>query len=440
MRHRLSLLVACLAALASAAGAYAEVNVGDKPSFEFPLYNSDETLSNEDLRGKWVTIFFWSANSRESLTALRFLGNPAAAQEQAQAVAGLLGMDLESLGLGAEMAAELEAWQEGQVVIAVCIDEGRRDRNVRRAVEQSNFTGRVAYDTEETGRQIAQDWGITQVPAIVQLTPTGEAAFVQKPGQMLTFDAFGRLFELALRYPAMQEGQKEAAEQQLADADAALNAGDQQSALQALDGFPKHVAEYFDELGKRYRDIAARLNPMGERELEQVRATAEAGKLEEARARLRELAEMYGSLPVGQTMRDELKRLNFPPIQARRQAAQELQARVASMTARAEQLIAAGRRVDAHRKRSFIVERCPYTKATERTRALLEQLSSDPSFQREQAAERTRRVSERLLAEADELLAQGDVAAAREKWKQIIEQFPGSDFANTAQEKLDKSR
>jgi TolA-binding protein len=96
--------------------------------------------------------------------------------------------------------------------------------------------------------------------------------------------------------------------------------------------------------------------------------------------------------------------------------------------------------VDAHRKLTFVVNRFPYTDATERAQALLDELTSDPTFQREQQAERTRRVSERLLAEADELLERGDAAGAREKWRQIIDQFPDSEFAQTAQEKLDESR
>ena len=168
---------------------------------------------------------------------------------------------------------------------------------------------------------------------------------------------------------------------------------------------------------------------------------ADQGKIDEAKQLIQDEFHMgYFAFPVFNELSDFRARLKHPPIKARQQAGQEMQGRVARLVAKAEQLVASGRRVDAHRKLSFIVERFPYTKATDRARQIMEQLSNDEGFKREQRAERTRRVCERLLAEADALVADNDLAGARAKWRQILEQYGDSDFATTAQDKLDEHR
>jgi hypothetical protein len=439
-RFSLSAL-ACSALLAVSAAPLAAVGVGDKPEFEFPIYNSEETLTNLDVRGRWTVVLFWSSNGSESVAALgavTMMADPTFAAAQANLVASLLAAQ----GVSPEEAARVGNWSEGLELCAICVDGARRDRNVRRAVEQANFSGRLVYDREETGQQIASDWGIDSVPTIFFIAPNGEVAVVSTEddddeGASQTFE---RIWQLATRYPPLTEADKERAEQQLTAAESAVDAGDELAALDALAGFPSHAAEYFDELGERYRDLSAQLNPLGERELERVRRMVERGETDQARVELADLIDTYEALPVGRTFRDELKRLAHPPVRARQQAGQAMQGRVARLVARAEQLIASGRRVDAHRKLSFIVERFPHTKASDRARETLEALASDESFKREQRAERTRRVCERLLAEADALVADNDLAGARAKWRQILEQYGDSDFATTAQDKLDEHR
>ncbi len=439
-RFSLSAL-ACSALLAVSSAALAEVGLGDKPEFEFPIYNSEDTVSNLDVRGRWALVLFWSSNGTESVAALRGLSmmvDPDVAAAQANMVASLLAAQ----GVSPDEVARVASWSTGLELFAVCVDDARRDRNVRRAVEQTGYSGRLVYDREETGQQVASGWGVDSVPTVFFIAPNGEVAAISTEDDEAenASQRFERIGQLALRYPPLVEGDKERAEQQLTAAENAVDAGDELAALDALSGFPSHAADYFEEMGERYRDLSAQLNPLGERELERVRRMVQRGETEQARVELTDLANTYKALPVGRTFQDELKRLAHPPARARQQAGQAMQGRVARLVARAEQLIASGRRVDAHRKLSFIVERFPSTKATDRARQILEQLSNDEGFKREQKAERTRRICERLLTEADALLADNDLAGARAKWRQILEQYGDSDFASTARDKLDEHR
>ncbi|MCK4871225.1 MAG: TlpA family protein disulfide reductase [Phycisphaerales bacterium] len=402
----------------------ADVSVGDTPEYSYTDMNGEE-ITSEDLRGRFVFVLFWVSRDEDCITAL---------------VALWVLIEMPESGEQSGFIADLRAR-----ILVIAADGLRQDRNVRRGLQAAEFTGSVLYDREGSGAEMANTWGISSVPTLYLIAPNGSVLYRYEGTAQDIFMGMREINadSLLSDYPPLTSDERAAAESALASAESLLDAGEPEKAVSAIRGFHRHAADYFEEIGDRYRAIAEQLDPLGQAELDDVRALVkQAGYDESARrqatAALQRLARKYAGLPIGQAIEDDIHRMEHSDLLARREAGRAYEARVNRALARAEALIAAGRRIDAHRKLSFILDRFPSANSTRRAKHILDDLEADPGFIAERQARRIRLACEKLLSETENLLDAGDAAGAEAKLLEIIEQYPDSDYAATAREKLDE--
>ena len=387
----------------------AVVKVGDKPKYKFTDLNTGEEITSDEMRGKAVMLIFWNPSDRDSM------------------------MILQTYGMASAINSPI-------VAIAVTVDRPRRERNIKRALNQIGFTGRVVYDNEKGGMETASSWGVHDLPAIFAIIPNGQVVAAVQGKEVMQPSS---MVELTLNYytalekhPPIQEGEHEQGLEKLNNAEAEINAGNYDAALAALDGLNPMLADYYSDIREKYNVIASKLDPRGENELNKVRLLIKQGNYEKAIPQLVALSGKYSALPIGKIIKGEILRVKHNSTVARKEAEREYEKRVARMLSQAAELISSGRRLDARRKLKLIVKRFPDAKTTKTAKTILDALERDPGFKQEQEAFRIRTTCEKLLNEADELISKGDKQGAIERWSEIIKRFPESEYAKQAQKKL----
>jgi hypothetical protein len=426
IRTRLALLIAALLTVALATPSWAEVSVGDRPSYELTDVDGNEVTSEEAI-GQLVMFLFFSAQDDDSQALL----------------AGSREIVVATMGADASF-------------VAVCTDNSRSASRVRRLLRQVEINGSMIYDTDETGLQLARNWGITSVPSIVLIAANGSVAGIWDGNDfrdvarsnrdedaatrvgMVIADIANTVMQSREEYPPISRDRLEAASGQIDAALDALAQDDLEGALAAMRGFPAKAASYFPDTAAKYRRLARAVAPFGENDLLDARAMVARGEIDAARTKLQELQQRYDGLPLARIMADEILRLEMNDTAVRTKAKIHYERRINRSIARAQGLINAGRRIDAYRKLKFIAEKYRRSEGARRAQDLIRAMEQDPAFEAEQQAYEMRLDCEALLNEVQAAIDENDIVKAKSKLKTIISRYPDSQYAQTAQEKLDE--
>lgn len=426
IRSRLALLFTALLSVVLAVPSWAEVKVGDRPSYELTDVDGNEVNSEEAI-GQLVMFLFFSAQDDDSQAMLA--ASP-------QIVTEVLGGD--------------------SSFVAVCTDNSRASSRVRRLLRQVDINGSIIYDTDETGLELARQWGVTSVPSIVLISANGAIAGSWDDDDFRGVARTDRdetaavriaatMFEIGItvaqskeQYPPISRDRLAAASGQIDAALDALARDDLEGALGTMRGFPVKAANYFPETAEKYRQLARAVAPFGENDLLDARQMAARGEIDAARVKLQQLQQRYDGLPLAQIMADEILRLEMNDTAVRTKAGIRYERRINRLIARAQGLINAGRRIDAYRKLQFIAEKYRRSEGAKRAQELIRAMEQDPAFEAEQQAYEMRLDCEALLNEVQAALDENDIVKAKSKLKTIISRYPDSQYAQTAQEQLDE--
>jgi thiol-disulfide isomerase/thioredoxin len=404
--NRIATLLASLLALLCVARTHAAVSVGDIPQLEFQAI--DGTLvSLENLRGKIVLIDFWATWCGPCMAEAEHM-----------------------------VKINEEYGPKGLVFLGISLDQNKG--RMMQICNQQKFTWPQYFDGLVWKNKISTEWGVTGIPATFLINPDGVVAWKGHPGNIDR--PLAELFRT--NPPRLVDPNVVAEANKLIDrAESALKATDAAAALRVFATVPADARKD----AKTNQRIDAMLKTLGDA-AEKVLADADAliqqKQYAQAAMRLRDLSKMIG-LPAAKQATDRLASLVSNPEARAQLAAAENAEREQERLARADEALAAakktqsaGKHEQAYTQFKSVTKLYASTPAADAAAEQVAKYEKDPVFVKranEKAAESKARSA---LSMAANYKSANRPDKAREKLQSIIDDFPGTSYAETAKKEL----
>jgi thiol-disulfide isomerase/thioredoxin len=404
--NRIAAILASILALLCVARAHAAVNVGDKPQLEFQAVDGSR-VSLENLRGKIVLIDFWATWCGPCMAEADHM-----------------------------VKINEEYGPKGLAFIGISLDQNKG--RMLQVCDQQKFTWPQYFDGLVWKNRIGTEWGVNSIPATFLIDPDGVVAW---KGHSAGIDR--PLAELFRTKPPRLVDPKVVAEANklLDQTESALKANDAAAAMKVLATVPADVRKD-PKAAQRIDAVLKSLGNAADEMLAEADALAEQKKFADAASRLRDLSKLT-ALPASKKAADRLATLvNNPEARAQLAAAEQAE-RDKERVARADEALAAAKKVQregkheqAYTQFKSVTRLFANTPAADAAAEHVAKYEKDPVFVRranEKAAESKARSA---LSMAANYKSAGRTDKAREKLQSVIDEFPGTSFAETARKEL----
>lgn len=395
----LPVLVAAACLLAPAAPeARAAVGVGDQPKFAVKSVDG-QVISLEKLRGKMVLLDFWAT----------WCG-PCMAQAP------------HMVELNQKYA------DKGLVIIGISLD-----RDVNQMIQGAKQAGFTWPQHVDNGGVLSDQFGVNGIPACYLIGPDGTVLWAGHPANI-----DGPLEQAFKEHPPQLVDPKvlQAAGELLGEAEQKATAGDAAGALKALGKVPE-AAQKDEDFAARYVEVRKTLESAAETMLAEVEPLVEQKQYPQAVARLKDLATALNGMPAGAAAKKRLTELQARPEVRKAVEAAERKARADAALAEAQSLRRAKRHEVAYRRFKEVAKNFAGTPAAVTAASAVKSYEKDKAFVRKVNESAAAGKARAAFSMARTYRSAGKLDKARARYQSVIDEFPGTSFAETAQKEID---
>ena len=397
-----SLSVAAVAAPAVVAPpALAAVNVGDKPKLEFKATDGT-AVTMDKLKGRIVVVDFWAT----------WCGPCMAMAEEM-------------------VAMHKEYGPKGMQMIGVSLDQNRAALD--KVCKEKAFDWPQYFDGKGWDNAVWKTWGERGIPFTVLLSPDGTVLWKGHPGNGLK-EQIDKAFK---EHPPRLVDEKTLlkAKELLDEIEAKSQAGETAAAMKLLAKLPEDAKADGDTAG-RMDAARSSLQAEADKMLAGVDPLISEGKYVAAINRLKDLSKALAGTPAGAAARKKLNEVLAKP-EARQQA------EAADKASRAEEAIAAAQSLQkdkkddqAYFKFKEVARDYPNTDAATTAAAQVKRYESDKAFVKRVIEKEAAAKAKAALSMARSYKGAKRLDQARAKYQSIITDYPGTSYAQTAQQEM----
>lgn len=392
--------VICMPAAVARAG----VIVGDSPKLSATAIDGT-AIDLEKFRGKLVLIDFWAGRADSCKINERKL------QE--------IHRDYKDQGL---------------VIIGICCD--RKLEWANKYISDLSIRWPQVHEPEDFRGGIGKEWGVTRINWEFLLAPDGKVIFTGPVEQVR------EAIESALiKHPP-----------QLVEPTVLAKANEELDVVEALlrdkdsEGAIRKFTRLGDEAMKdrpyasRNGAVRGKINEVADALLADVDKMLEAKQYPAAAARLKELLAVMSGLPTASLARQRLAELTSDPNVQQEMDLFEKREKAEAALADARKVRDSGEQEAAYRKFKAVAQDYPDTPAGKSAADAAKAYEADTAFVQRLHDREVEAKAKPALALAENYRAAGQVEKARRKYEEVLKNFAGTTFADTARRELERLR
>jgi thiol-disulfide isomerase/thioredoxin len=386
--------------LLACAPAWAQVNVGDKVDLNMTTIDG-KAFNSQTLKGKMVLLDFWATWCGPCMQQVPHM-----------------------------VSVNEEFSKQGLQIIGISLD--RSVGAMKPVIEQQKMSWAHVHDGD---KKLSQQFAVQGIPQCFLIDPTGVVRWEGHPAGM-TEELIAGLLK---KFPPQLVDPKvvKAARETLKQVDAKLEAGDAKAALKLMARVPEDATKD-DSFAKDSEPTRTKLETASKEMLKTADDDAAAGRYKEAAERLRELSLSLAGLPVGNDAKKKLADLmSKPEAKAAVEAAQK-EAQAAAALEDAQKIRTAKKHDTAYPMFKQIAKAYAGTPSGDEAAGVVKEYEADAAFMKRLSDQQVGGKAKAALSVARSYAKTGKTAQARKKFEQVITDYPGTDYARTAQSEIAK--
>lgn len=319
---------------------------------------------------------------------------------------------------------------KGLQIIGISLDQNKGALD--NVVKAQGFAWPQHFDGRGWNNKFAQEWGVRSIPATFLLSPEGKVLWKGHPAQM------DKPIENAFRTspPVLVDPETVAlAGTALDQAETALAGGDTGAALKALATLPADARQDAG-VNERAEKALEQLQPAVDAAMADAEAMVDQKQFAEAAARFADLSKGLVGTPAGTKARARLDELSRRPEVKAHLAAEQASARAAEELAAAKRLQSEGQDEQAYAKFKSIARSGPDTEAGRAAAEAAAHYEQDPAFVKRANESAAAGKAKGMMSIAASYRSSGKPELAKKKYQEVIDQFPGTSYAEAAEKEI----
>jgi thiol-disulfide isomerase/thioredoxin len=281
-------------------------------------------------------------------------------------------------------------------------------------------------------KQLSAQFGVNGIPNVFIISPDGVVRWNGHPAGMDK-----PLADILKKYPPVLVDPKvvKAAREQLTEVEKRLETGDAKGAIKLMARVPEDASKDAD-FAKAADETRTKLDDAAQGLLKAADDAAAAGRFTEAAQRLRELSLSLAGLPVGDEAKKKLNAMMLKPEVKQAVESAEKEAKAANALDAAKKLQAAKKHEQAYEQLKLAAKAFAGTPSGDEAAKLAKQYESDAAFMKRLTDTQVGGKAKAALSVARSYAGAGRKEQAKKKYQSIITDYPGTEYAKTAQSEL----
>jgi len=379
----------------------AVIGVGQQMSFQFKAVTG-QTISTEQLKGKLVVVDFWATWCGPCMQMVPHM-----------------------------VELNQRYGTKGLQIVGISLDQDRGQ--MVQVTQQRGMTWPEYFDGLVWNNKIWKQYGSNGIPFTVLLSPEGTVLFAGHPASGLD-----QAIEKAFReHPPQLVDPRllSQATQQLDQVEEKIQAGDSKEAIRLLGKVP--LAATLDEaFATRVTAVQKKLEDAADSMLSEVKTQIDGKEYTQAVPKLKQLADALAGLPASAKAKKMLNDLMSNPDARAAIDAQEQGVRADAALKAALDLQAQKKDEAAYARFKDIAKAFAGTDAAAKAQEQVQQYEKDPAFVQYITEKATTNKARAALSMAANYKEAGRTDLARKKYQSVIDEFPGTAYAEQAKKGL----